>query len=108
MRGAGGTGGKAIVNPIDELREVRQMYAHQDECLVAIENYKPVPTEHLRALPPWRAVLIANVAAKAATGTMHKVLEDGTPEQVGERARAVTSSLHTEGTLGQWWPKAAR
>lgn len=53
----------------DDLRAVaidlRALLARMDDCLIAIEDGRPVPQASLRALPPWRAVLVARVAAKA-------------------------------------------
>lgn len=42
-----------------------QLLADQDDCLLAITAGKPIPSDRLRRLPPWRAVMIARVAAKA-------------------------------------------
>ena len=70
--------------------------AHQDDCLIAIEDGHPLPTRALLALPPWRAVLMARVAEKSGVG-----LEQGTLEQLIEEARIVTGS----GRLGNWWER---
>lgn len=69
---------------------------NQDDCLIAIENGRPVPVKALLALPPWRAVLMARVAAKAGVA-----LERGTLEQIVAEAVAVTGS----GQLGSWWER---
>lgn len=54
--------------------EHRQLFANQDDCLIAITDGRPVPLAALRALPPWRAVLIARVAARA--GVMDQAAVD--------------------------------
>lgn len=72
-------------------------YAAQDDCLIAIEDGRPVPAGKLGALPPWRAVLIARVAARAGVP-----LERGTVEQL----RAEAADVGGEGSLGQWWERA--
>ncbi len=41
------------------------LVGHQDDCLIAITDGKPLPQRSLRALPPLRAVMIARVAVKA-------------------------------------------
>lgn len=65
----------------------------QDECLIAITDGRPVPSRALAALPPWRAVLFARVAAKAQIP-----LENGTLDQLVDEARRVGG----DGTLV--WP----
>jgi len=67
--------------------------ALQDECLIAIEDGRPVPTRALAQLPPWRAVLIARVAERAGVP-----LQDGTVEQL----RAEAARVGGAGTLT--WP----
>lgn len=37
----------------------------QDDCLIAIQDGRPIPEQSLRLLPPWRAVLMADVAVRA-------------------------------------------
>jgi hypothetical protein len=66
---------------------------NQDNCLIAIEDGKPVPARYLGALPPWRAVLIARVAERA-----NVPLEGGTVEEL----RAEAHRVGGEGTLV--WP----
>lgn len=73
------------------------IYAAQDDCLIAITDGRPLPADALSALPPWRAVLCARVAAKAGVG-----LERGTLEQLVSEAEAVTRSLDGA-ALGEWW-----
>jgi hypothetical protein len=71
----------------------RSIDAWQDECLIAITDGFPLPARALAALPPWRAVLVARVAAKAGIS-----IEGGTlDELVGEAIR-----VGGEGTLT--WP----
>ena len=65
-----------------------------DDCLIAIENWKPLPTKALQALPPWRAATLARVADACLVD-----LEDGTVEQLLAEARRVGG----EGKLGNWW-----
>jgi hypothetical protein len=71
---------------------------NQDDCLIAIGHGHPLPTAALQKLPPWRAVLLARVAAKAGTG-----LEQGTVEQIVHEAVQVGG----EGQLGSWWERTA-
>ncbi|MGH9095292.1 MAG: hypothetical protein ACRDXE_09040 [Acidimicrobiales bacterium] len=70
----------------------------QDDCLLAITDGNPLPTKDLRTLPPWRAVMLARVAAKAGVG-----LERGTLDQLVAEASAVGG----RGVLGDWWKRAA-
>lgn len=69
---------------------------NQDDCLIAIENSRPLPTAALQKLPPWRAVLIARVADRAGVS-----LEQGTVEQIVQEAVRVSG----EGQLGSWWER---
>ncbi len=66
---------------------------HQDSCLIAITDERPVPARDLGKLPPWRAVLIARVAERAGIP-----LEGGTLDELIAEARRVGG----EGTLV--WP----
>ena len=68
--------------------------ADQDDCLIAIEDGRPLAVKNLLALPPWRAVLMGRVAAKSRIG-----LEMGTLEQLIAEAREVGGA----GRLGNWW-----
>lgn len=68
----------------------------QDDCLLAIEDGRPVPVAALRKLPPFRASLMANIAAKAGVP-----LERGTTEQV----RAEAAEVGGAGHLGAWWER---
>jgi hypothetical protein len=72
------------------------LLANQDECLLAIEDGNPVPVARLRALPPWRAVMLARIAAKAGVP-----LERGTVDQIQAEAREVGGA----GALGPWWER---
>jgi hypothetical protein len=72
----------------------RRMMDLQDDCLIAMSRGHPLPVHKLQGLPPWRAVLIARVAAKAGIP-----LEHGSLEQLVAEARKVTGS----GKLGSWW-----
>jgi hypothetical protein len=78
------------------MSESRAIYARQDNCLIAIEHGRPLPIAALLALPPWRAVTMARIAAKAGVG-----LERGTLGQIEAEARAVLGS----GKLGNWWER---
>jgi hypothetical protein len=69
---------------------------NEDDCLIAIENGRPLRTDRLQALPPWRAVMLAYVAQKAGVA-----LEQGTVEQL----KAEASAVGGEGTLGRWWER---
>lgn len=74
-----------------------ELMANQDDCLLAIEDGHPLPTVKLQKLPPWRAVMLTRVAAKAGVP-----LERGTVEQLHAEARDVGGA----GTLGAWWERA--
>lgn len=74
-----------------------ELMASQDDCLLAIEDGDQVPAAKLAKLPPWRAVMIARIAARANVS-----LERGTLAQLHAEARAVGGA----GTLGQWWNRA--
>lgn len=82
-----------------ELERLRTLYAHQDDCLIAIEDGHPLPTRHLQELPPWRALLVARIAAKAGLG-----LEQGTIEQL----KAEAAHEGGAGRLGNWWERKAQ
>jgi hypothetical protein len=69
-------------------------WQNQDDCLIAITDGKPVPTRALKALPPWRAVLMARVAAKAGVP-----LEHGSVTELVAEARRVGGG----GRLAEWW-----
>jgi hypothetical protein len=73
----------------------KEMYAVQDDCLISIEDGKPVRAKHLGVLPPWRAVLIGRVAERAGVP-----LEGGTIAELVAEAKRVGG----EGTL-VWPPK---
>lgn len=76
--------------------DLTQWMRWMDECLIAIEDGKPVPTRALDSLPPWRAVLLARVAGRAGVQ-----LEDGTVAEIREAARFVG------GEAGPgWWKRA--
>lgn len=50
---------------IDVLRRNSDCLGLQDHILLSIQDGMPVPKKELRELPPWRAVLLADVAVKA-------------------------------------------
>lgn len=60
-----------------------RIIAHTDDVLVAITDGRPVTRDMLWRLPPWRAVLLARVAAKAGVMQPNEVI------QLVEEARAV-------------------
>jgi hypothetical protein len=72
------------------------VYGYQDDCLIAIEDGRPVPADRLLRLPPWRAVLIARVAERAGVP-----LERGGVRQLIAEARQVGGA----GKLGNWWER---
>ncbi len=72
------------------------LIANQDDCLLAIEEGRPVPAGNLRWLPPWRAVMVARIAARASVP-----LELGTVDQLYAEAVKVGGA----GTLGPWWER---
>lgn len=74
------------------------LLANQDDCLLAIEDGHPVPAARLRALPPWRAVMMARIAARAGVP-----LELGTLDQLHAEAKEAGGS----GTPGPWWERPA-
>lgn len=63
---------------------VDDLFRHQDACLIAITDGKPLPSSAIAALPPWRAVLLARVGAKAGAK-----LEHGTLDQLVAEAQRV-------------------
>lgn len=71
---------------------------NQDDCMIAIQGHHPVPVAKLQALPPWRALMIAEIAWQAGVP-----LEHGTVEQLKTEASAVGG----EGVLGRWWEREA-
>lgn len=79
-----------------EAETLKALYAAQDDCLIAVEDGRPVPAAALQSLPPWRAVMCARLAAKAGVP-----LERGTVAQIESEARAVGG----DGVLGDWWER---
>lgn len=67
---------------------------NQDDCLLAIEDGKPLPVRALQALPPWRAVMLAGLAARLGIP-----LERGNLRQLHAEARAIGGDR----VLGDWW-----
>lgn len=71
--GGGGASSSQIVLSVEdynrmaeaqqELKRLRKLYAAQDDCLIAVEDGKPVPAAALDQLPPGRAVFIARIAS---------------------------------------------
>lgn len=49
----------------------RDVYGDQDTCLIAIVDGRPVDSDRLRSLPPWRAHMIARVAELAGATFTH-------------------------------------
>ena len=70
------------------------LYAPQDDCLIAIEEKKPVPVDKLQQLPPWHAVMIARLAAMCGGS-----LERGTVGQMVAEAVAVGGSAELGGSV---------
>ena len=68
---------------------------NMDDCLIAITDGRPIPTDALAALPPWRAVLIGRVAEKA-----------GVPFQDGTLAELVAEAQRVGGANQIVWPSA--
>jgi hypothetical protein len=48
-----------------------EIIALMDDCLIAIQDGRQIPESALRQLPPWRAVLIADVAVKSGYYPAH-------------------------------------
>jgi hypothetical protein len=77
----------------------------QDDCLIAMEDGKPLPTYSLRALPAWRAVMLARA------GVRHSVLERGTLAQIVAEAEDVAGGSRLPPRrgggekLGEWWKR---
>ncbi len=69
---------------------------NMDDCLLAIRRRQLLPVTALRMLPPYRAVMMAEVALCADVG-----LEKGTFAQLKDEALAVGGA----GTLGSWWER---
>lgn len=63
-----------------------ELFAYQDDCLIAISEGKQPRIETLVKLPPWRAVLIARVANRAG------VLSEKWVDALVEEARNVGGS----------------
>lgn len=79
-----------------EIDSRAELMANQDDCLLAIEDGHPVPAAKLGKLPPWRAVMLGRIGAKAGVP-----LERGTVSQLHAEAREVGGA----GTLGRWWDR---
>lgn len=69
----------------------RDVYAHQDDILINIEDGKRITKAMLKKLPPWRARVLAHIAERA-----------GCPMEVThEEVRAEARRVGGEGVL---WP----
>lgn len=73
--------------------DLPDMYAFQDECLLAIQDGEPVPAAALSKLPPWRAVMIGRVAARSQLP-----VEGGTLDQL------VAEAIRVGGYGSLTWP----
>ena len=71
------------------------MHADQDDCLIAIEDGRPVPVRALSRLPPWRAVLVARVAERAGVPLELGSLGQLVSEQ--DRLHAPAARAHSAG-----------
>ncbi len=80
---------------------VGNFMALMDEVLLAVVDQKPIPTNAIDRLPPWRARLVVRVAL-AAGGT----LQHGTPEQFEQAVRAAGKGKRDPYTDGGWWRAA--
>jgi hypothetical protein len=49
----------------DTVRRHAEVMRWQDEVLLAVQDGRPVPHQAIRALPPWRAALLADIAHAA-------------------------------------------
>lgn len=76
--------------------DMNALIRNMDACLIAIEDGKPVPTNALNNLPPWRAVLCARAAERAGIP-----LEQGNVPQL----RAAASRAGGDAPAG-WWLSA--
>lgn len=74
--------------------DTADIYAAQDDCLIAIRDKKPLPVALLQRIPPIRALLIAGINELAK-----RRLEKGTYAQLEAEAKVVGGS----GKLGEWW-----
>lgn len=74
----------ARATPIREAASEINIYAVQDDCLVAIQDRRPIPDAILRQLPPWRAVMIARIGAQAGVR-----MEKGSLAELKEEAARV-------------------
>lgn len=63
-----------------------QWITDQDDCLIAMETGKKPPMEKLKALPPWRAVLIARICNQG------QIMTDEEVEEFVQKAREVGGS----------------
>ncbi len=80
--------------PEQEIAKWYSIVQETDECLIAIQDRRSIPTKALKALPPWRARMLADVAERAGVK-----LEHGTAQQIKDEALRVGGS----GRLGDWW-----
>lgn len=74
------------------------LVAATDDVMLSVLDGKPIPTNAVDRLPPWRARLVVRMALLGGG-----VLQDGTPEQFEDAARA--AGKIDAGQLG-WWRAA--
>jgi hypothetical protein len=74
------------------------LMAAEDDIVIDVLDGKPIPTNAVDRLPPWRARMIVRLALRAGG-----VLQDGTPEQFDQAA--VAAGKTDAGRLG-WWREA--
>lgn len=84
----------------ERLTQLNKLMGDQDDCLLAITKGVKPPEDALRALPPWRAVMIARVAEKAGLMTIEEVDElVKEAAAVGGAGRLVAKNISTEEDL---------
>lgn len=73
--------------------QTAELFRIQDNCLIAIEDRKPLAADWLDALPPWRAVMMLRLAA----GTLgHPVVQETVDE-------AKAKAIEHRGSAGPGW-----
>lgn len=92
VAGGGSAGGGGATSARNVARP--DWWAEQDDLLISITDRRPLPTRLLRALPPYRALMIARIACQAGVG-----LEQGDVDQLAAEAARVGGGQR----LGDWW-----
>lgn len=87
-----------MTEPCEDCRHHRRQQALSDDLHLAVIDRKPLRTNTIDQIPPWRARMIVRVCLAAGAE-----LEHGDPDQFDQAARA--AGREDAGQTG-WWRRA--